>query len=97
MQQQRREQRDGDGVAPVENPVEVIERPVERERVGAEERRAQPEKVQRRLIVRPAQANQPADNEREQTDRREHVVQRAALRNRRERDLERLAGAEPQQ
>ena len=97
MQQQRREQRDGDGVAPVENPVEAIERPVERERVGAEERRAQPEKVQRRLIVRPAQANQPADNEREQTDRGENVVQRAALRHRRERDLERLARAEPQQ
>ena len=52
--------------------------------------------MERRLIVRPPQPHRRAHKQREQADRREHVVHRRALRHRRQRDVERLLGAEPE-
>jgi len=80
VQQQRRQQRERDRVTPVERPVKAIERAVEREREDAEERDAQPEEMQRRLIARPAQAHRAADQKREEADCREHEIDRAAAR-----------------
>ena len=97
MEQQRRQQREGDRVTPVERPVEAIERAVEREREDAEERDAEPEEMERRLIARTPQAHRGADQQREQADRGEHEIHRVAARRRRERERERLARARPQE
>ena len=57
--------------------LEAIERAVERERKGAEEGDREPEEMQRRLIARPPQAHRRADEQREETHARQHVVHRA--------------------
>ena len=92
VQEERRQQQDRDRVRPVEDPVEPIEPAVEREGEGAEEREAQPEEVQRRLVARTAKPHRRADDQREDADGREHVVERGVpARQRGERDLARLA------
>src|SRR5258708_36380009 len=96
MEQERREQRERDRVTPVERPVEAVERAVEREGEDAEERDAQPEEMESRLIARTPQAHRRADQQREDPDRGEHEVHRVAARCRRERELERLAGSRSQ-
>ena len=53
--------------------------------------------MQRRLIARPSHPHRCADQKREKADRREHEIHRARLERRRQRDVERLARAEPQQ
>ena len=97
MEEQRRQHRLRDGVTPVERPVEAIERAVERKRERAEERDAQPEEVQRRLIVGPPQPNPRADEQREQADGGQDEVHRARRRDRGQRDVERAPLAEPEQ
>ena len=97
MQQERRQQRHCDDVAPVENPVEAIERTVEREGKCPKEGYTQPEEVEGRRIAWPAQPHRRPDQQCEQPDRGEHVVHRAAAWRRGERHLERLTLAKPQQ
>ena len=97
MQQQRRQQRERDRVAPVEDAIERVERTGKREREDAEERDADPEEVQRRLIARAPQAHGAADEQREQPDGSEHVIHRARARRRRQRDIERLPRSETKQ
>ena len=97
VQQERRQEREGDGVAPVEDPVETIEGTVEREREDAEERDAEPEEMQRRLIARAAQPHRRAHHQREEPHRGEHEIHRAAARRRRERHFQALPRAEPQE
>jgi hypothetical protein len=57
MEEERRQQQDGDDVAPVEDPIELVEAAAEREREDAEEDDRQPEEVQRRGVARPAPAS----------------------------------------
>ncbi len=97
VQQQRRQQRHRDRVTPVENPVEAIERADERERECAEERDAEPEEMQRRLIVGTTQPHRRAHQQRKEAHGREDEVHRAAARRGRELDVERLAHAEADQ
>ena len=97
MQEQRRQHRLGDRITPVEGPVEAIERAVERKRERAEEGDAQPEEMQRRLIVRPAQPDPGADQQREEADRRQDEVHRPRRRDRRQRHVEGTLIAKPQQ
>ena len=75
VDEERRQEQHRHDVAPVEHPVEQIEPAAERERQHAEERDAQPEEVQRRLILRPAQPHAGADEQREQPDARERQIQ----------------------
>src|SRR5260370_1441418 len=63
MQEQRRKQREGDRVTPVEHPVQAIERATEGEAEDTEECDAEPEEVQRRLIVRAAKPNRRANQQ----------------------------------
>jgi hypothetical protein len=97
VEQQWRQQRHRDRIAPVEDPVEPIERAVEREGERAEERDAQPEEVQRRFVEGAAQPHRGAHDQREQADRRQHEVERAWPRSRRQRDVERLLRTKPDQ
>jgi len=76
VQEERRQQQDRHRVGPVEHPVEPIEPPVEREREHAEERETEPEEMERGFVTRTAIAHSGADDQREDADRREHVVER---------------------
>src|SRR5712664_3175469 len=73
---------------------EPIEGAVEVEREDAEKRDAEPEEVQRRLISRTSQAHGCADEERDETHRRQRRVHAGATRRRREIDRERLLRSE---
>ena len=96
VHEQRRQQQHRDDVRPVEHPVQRIEPPGKRKREHPEKRDRQPEEVQRGLVVGPAEPHARADEQREDPDRREHVIQAArARRNRRQRNLEHLARLRP--
>ena len=97
MKQQRREQGKGDGVAPVEHPVEPIEGAVELKCEDAEKRDADPEEMQRRLVQRASQPHGCADEQREEAYRRQHRIHGGAARRRRQSNLERLPCSEPQE
>src|ERR1051326_1132675 len=84
-------------VAPVENPVETIERTGEREGEDAEERDADPEEMQRRLITRTTQPHRAADEQRKHAEGGEQVVHRARARRRRQYDVQRPLGMKTQQ
>ena len=75
MQKERRQQEPRDRVRPVEEVVEPIVAAARREGEDAEERDGEPEEVQRRRIVRPAQPDGGADDDREHADQRERVVE----------------------
>ena len=96
MQEQRREQQRRDRVGPVEIPVEPIE-PAERERQRSEKCEAQPEEVKRRRIVRTANPDRRADEQREDADARQDEIERGiAARRGRELHGQHLMLAEPQ-
>ena len=98
MQEERRQHDHRNGVAPIEDPVDAIEPAAEREGEEAEERDRQPEEVQRGLVGRPARAHRRADQQREDADRRQHVIEQAgAARHRRQRQVGHFLRAEPQQ
>ena len=78
VQEQRRQQQPRDRISPVEHPVERVEAPRVRERQHAEERHAQPEEMQRRLVVRLAQPHSRAHEQREDSNRGEHAIERQA-------------------
>ena len=78
MQEERRQDEDGDRVGPVEHPVETIEPATERKREHAEERHGDPEEVERRRIAGTAQPDGAADEQRERADRRQHEVRTPA-------------------
>ena len=77
VQEQRRQQEQGDHVGPVEGPVHAIEAPAEREREDPEERHAQPEEVEGGLVVGPTGPDGRADEQREDADARQQVVEEA--------------------
>jgi hypothetical protein len=52
VQDERRQREDGDFIRPVEQPIETGKRAVEREGERSEQRDAQPEEMERRLIAR---------------------------------------------
>ena len=79
VQEQRRQHQHRHDVAPVEDPIERVEPAAEREGEHAEEGDAQPEEVQRRLMIRAAQPDRRADEQREDADRRQREVERAAV------------------
>ena len=95
MQQQRRQQRHRHRVTPIERPVKAIEGAVEREGERAEERDAEPEEMQGRLIARPPQADRRADQQRKQTDCRQDEIHRRRAGRGRQRDFQCLLGPEP--
>ena len=67
VEEQRRQHKSGDHVGPVEIPVEPVQ-PAERKRQRAEERKAEPEEMQRGRIVRAPQTDGRADEQREDAD-----------------------------
>ena len=75
VHEEGRQHQERNGIAPEEHPVQQIEAAAVRERERAEERDRQPEEVQRRLILRPAQPDRRADHQREETDAREGQIQ----------------------
>ena len=98
VHEQRRQEQRGDLVGPVEDPVDAIEPAREREGEHAEERHGEPEEMQRGLVVGAAGAHRGADQQREDADRRQHVVEAAdTARNRRQRHLRDTAIAEREQ
>ncbi len=98
VQEERRQQEHRRRVGPVEEPVEPVEPAAEREGCPAEEGRREPEEMQRRRMIRPAQANGGSDEQREQTDRRQDVVEaRVPARDRGQPELEGLGRSEPEQ
>ena len=98
VQEQGRQEEQGDHVGPVEGPVHAIEAPAEREREDTEERHAQPEEVEGGLIGGPAGPDRRADQQREDADTREQVVQQAgAIGERHQLHLGHFTSPEPQQ
>ena len=97
MQEQRGQKCLSDGVAPVEHPVQTVQRSVEGKREGTEERDAEPEEMERRGISRAPDAHRRTDHQREEPDAGEDEIHRAPARSRRQRDLQRLARSQAQQ
>ncbi len=77
VDEQRRQQKRGHLVGPVENPVDAIEPAGEGEGEDAVEGHREPEEVQGGLIGGTAGSHRGADQQREDADRRQHVVERA--------------------
>ncbi len=75
MNEERRQEQRRNDVTPVENPVEEIEPARERKCQRAEERHAQPEEVQRRLVFRAAQPHAGPDEQREESDARQRQIE----------------------
>ena len=91
MQEERRQHQHGHHVAPVEDPVESVQPAAEREGEHAEERDAQPEEVQRRLMLGPPQPDRGANQQRKDADRCQREVQHPRSgRNRRDRHRDHL-------
>ena len=98
MDDERRQQQRAHHVRPVDDPVERVEAAAERKRQHAEEGNGQPEEVERRLIVRTAEADAGADEQRKNADRGEDVIQAAgAGRDRRKRNAQALLRSGPNQ
>ena len=98
VDEQRRQQQRGNLIGPVEHPVDAVEAAREREREHAEERHREPEEVQCRLVGRTPRPHGGTDQQREDADRRQHVVEACRHRgDRRQRDLRHPPIAEGQQ
>jgi hypothetical protein len=96
VQEERRQYKHRDRIRPVEEPVETIEASAEGERENPEERDAEPEKMQRRGITRPAESDGRADEQRENADRGEEVIENTrTARNRRDPKFHDLTSAQP--
>jgi hypothetical protein len=77
VHEQRGQQAQCEDIAPVENQIERIEPATERKGEHAKEGDGEPEEVQRRRILRPAQTHGGADQQREDAGDGENVVERA--------------------
>ena len=77
VQKQRGQQQDRNRVAPVEDPVQTVEAPTEREREEAEGGDREPEEVQRRRVARAPHTDGAPDEERGNTDRRQQEIKQA--------------------
>ena len=80
MDDERRQQKRAHNVRPVDDPIERVEAAAERKRQHAEEGNGQPEEVERGLVVRTAEADPGAHEQRKNTDRGEDVIQSAGTR-----------------
>jgi hypothetical protein len=76
VQEQRRQHQPCDEIGPVEEVVEPVVASAGGESKDTEERDSEPEEMQRRLIVRPAEPDRRADNNGQDPDKCERVVQR---------------------